>query len=235
MRKRTASRLVSFGALLGAGALLVSLSVPANLFLVESSTAMMAADAPADVQGQVLPATESIQAAAPVERGAWDVATPAELRSASMIRVDTSYTVNNDGAVRWPFPVAVPISDGYGARVSPCSGCSSQHKGTDFTPGVGSPIAAIADGVVSVKQDSAWGFGYHVMIDHVVDGQKVTSLYAHMISGSSELQVGDVVTKGDFVGEVGTTGASTGPHLHFEIRLDGVQVNPFLWLQAHTN
>ncbi len=75
-----------------------------------------------------------------------------------------------------------------------------------------------------------------MFIDHVINGQKVTSVYAHMQEGSSSLQVGDVVTAGEFVGLVGATGAATGPHLHLEIRLDGVvQVDPFAWLKANAS
>jgi murein DD-endopeptidase MepM/ murein hydrolase activator NlpD len=232
VRSRAASRMMSAAALLFAGAMVVGLSVPASAFLVDTSTAPMAADAPRQTEGQVLAADSSVSVEA-IEYDSWGVASRAELQQASSMRLDSSYTVTNEGAIRWPFPFAVPISDGYGARTSPCSGCSSQHKGTDFTPGVGTAIGAIADGVVSQKNNSSWGFGYHIYIDHVINGQKVTSVYAHMQTGSSELEVGDVVAAGDFVGLVGTTGASTGPHLHLEVRVDGVQVDPFAWLAAN--
>jgi murein DD-endopeptidase MepM/ murein hydrolase activator NlpD len=212
--------------------MVVGLSVPASAFFVNSPTVLMAADAPAQAEGQII-TSDAAGAADVVEYDTWGVASQAELRQASTIRVDKSYTVDNSGAVRWPFPVAVPISDGFGARVSPCSGCSTQHKGTDFTPGIGTAISAIADGVVSQKTTSAWGFGYHVYIDHVINGKKVTSVYAHMLLGSSDLDVGDVVKAGDFVGLVGQTGAATGPHLHLEIRVEGVQVDPFLWLKVN--
>jgi murein DD-endopeptidase MepM/ murein hydrolase activator NlpD len=235
-RPSVAKRVVSFGALVGAAAMVVGLSIPASAFFVETPTALLAVDAPTVVAGQVLGTIETTTESAPVERDGWAMTSEAELRQASTIRRDYSYDVVNEGPVRWPFPVAVPISDGYGARVSPCSGCSSQHKGTDFTPGVGAPITAIADGVVSVKEVSSWGFGNHVFIDHVINGQKVTTVYAHMQEGSSALQVGDVVTAGQFVGLVGATGAATGPHLHLEIRLDGVvQVDPFAWLKANAS
>jgi murein DD-endopeptidase MepM/ murein hydrolase activator NlpD len=233
IRSRAASRMMSGAALLFAGAMIVGLSVPASAFLVDTATAPMAADAPQQSDGQVVAADASVSVEA-IEYDSWGVASRAELQQASSMRLDSSYTVSNEGAIRWPFPFAVPISDGYGARTSPCSGCSSQHKGTDFTPGVGTAIGAIADGVVSQKNSSSWGFGYHVYIDHVIDGQKVTSVYAHMQTGSSELEVGDAVSVGDFVGLVGTTGASTGPHLHLEIRVDGVQVDPFAWLAANS-
>ncbi|MCU1405686.1 MAG: rane protein related to metalloendopeptidase [Glaciihabitans sp.] len=233
IQSRIGTKVLSGGALLFAGALIVAMSVPASAFTVPGQTALTSKDVPVVEDSQAFAVTDAA-AAAPVSRETFSMSSVAELQQSSLVRVDTSYTINNAGEVRWPFPVAVPISDGYGARVSPCSGCSSLHKGTDFTPGVGTAIAAIADGVVSVAQVNAWGFGNHVMIDHVINGQKVTSLYAHMQLDSSDLKVGDVIKKGDYVGLVGATGAATGPHLHFEIRLDGVQVNPFLWLQANT-
>jgi len=227
---RPTSAVKSIGALLLAASMAVAVSLPAAAFFVDTPTAVVAEDVPSAGEGQVVVA-DSANLTEVVEYDSWDVASPAELKQASAIRTDSSYTVDaNDGAVRWPFPVAVPISDGYGSRVSPCSGCSSQHKGTDFTPGAGAPITAVADGVVSLKTTSSWGFGYHVYIDHVINGQKITTVYAHMQLGSSDLEVGDVVSAGDFVGLVGQTGAATGPHLHLEVRVDGVQVDPFLWL-----
>jgi murein DD-endopeptidase MepM/ murein hydrolase activator NlpD len=147
---------------------------------------------------------------------------------------DRIYTFTpTTGSVRWPFPYATPISSGYGDRVAPCRGCSSHHNGVDFTPGMGTPIYAIADGVVT---EAAFGgsFGQHVYLEHVIDGQKVESYYAHMIEGSSTLVEGDTVKVGDFIGLVGSTGASTGAHLHLEVHLDGVIVDPFAWLQANT-
>jgi murein DD-endopeptidase MepM/ murein hydrolase activator NlpD len=235
-RPHFGKRLVAFGTLVGAAAMVVGLSIPASAFFVETPTALLAVDAPERVAAQVLDTIDTSAISAPVERDTWAMTSEAELRQASTIRRDFSYEVHNEGAVRWPFPVAVPISDGYGARVSPCSGCSSQHKGTDFTPGVGAPITSIADGVVTIKEVSSWGFGNHVFIEHVINGQKVTTLYAHMQEGSSALKVGDVVEAGQFVGLVGATGAATGPHLHLEIRLDGVvQVDPFAWLKANAS
>jgi murein DD-endopeptidase MepM/ murein hydrolase activator NlpD len=230
---RGKSPVKTIGAMLLAASMAVAVSLPAAAFVVDTPTAVVAEDVPSVGEGQVVIA-DSANLTEVVEYDSWDVASPAELKQASAIRTDSSYTVSdNDGAVRWPFPVAVPISDGYGSRVSPCSGCSSQHKGTDFTPGSGAPITAVADGVVSLKTTSSWGFGYHVYIDHVIDGQKVTTVYAHMQLGSSDLEVGDVVSAGDFVGLVGQTGAATGPHLHLEVRVDGVQVDPFLWLTVN--
>ena len=137
---------------------------------------------------------------------------------------------------QWPFSVGVHIGDEFGHR--DCAGCSSNHHGQDFNPGLGAPIQSIADGVVSYTEDGDGSLGVHIMIDHVIDGEIVTSVYAHMIHGSIKFKTGDLVKVGDIVGLTGTTGMSTGPHLHFEIRLggrNGVYVNPLTWLYANTN
>lgn len=137
-----------------------------------------------------------------------------------------------DSPIQWPFTVGVPISTDFGPRVPPCVGCSSFHKGIDMNPGVNTPIQAIADGVVrevSATDDS--GLGVYAIIDHMIGGRLVSSLYAHMTEGSLALSVGQPVLVGQLVGNVGTTGQSTGPHLHFEILLDGsTPTDPFAWL-----
>jgi len=136
-------------------------------------------------------------------------------------------------SVCWPFPYPVPMTDGYGPRDAPCAGCSTMHRGIDLLPGAGTPIYAIADGVVSSYQEG-WGYGVHLFIDHVVDGESVTSLYAHMQAGSSPLTPGQTIKRGDFVGLVGSTGSVTAPHLHLEIRQGGEAIDPLPWLRAKT-
>jgi len=138
-------------------------------------------------------------------------------------------------SVRWPFPGSVRISDGYGPRSAPCSGCSTFHDGLDMNPGQGTPIGSIADGVVSsVTSFDDGGLGVHVMIDHVVDGQSLTSTYGHMLAGSAAVSVGQSVVAGQVIGNVGTTGQSTGPHLHLELHLNGVTaIDPYSWLTEY--
>ncbi|WP_157510079.1 M23 family metallopeptidase [Frondihabitans sp. Leaf304] len=134
------------------------------------------------------------------------------------------------GAVRRPFPGLTTISSPFGYRSAPCAGCTAFHEGTDLTPGAGTPIGSVAAGTVAV---SGWhpNYGQYVIIDHVIDGRKISSLYGHMQAGSSPLHTGDPVTAGTLVGLVGNT---TGAHLHLEIRLDGtLPVDPMIWLTAH--
>lgn len=145
------------------------------------------------------------------------------------------YSVSWSGPVRWPFPGAAPMSSDFGWRPSPCGGCSTDHRGIDLNPGDGTPIYAIADGIVSLQQEEGGGYGNHVYIEHVINGQRVRSLYAHMQTGSSPLRSGDAVKVGDFVGLVGATGMVTGPHLHLELEVDGQVVDPFVWLTENAS
>lgn len=148
--------------------------------------------------------------------------------------IEATFVNNPNGTVQWPFAVGVHIGDGYGSTY----GRSSAHHGQDFNPGYGAPIQAIADGVVSYVEDGEGTLGVHMMITHVINGQTVTSVYAHMIHDSMRFKLGDQVKVGQVIGNVGNTGYSTGPHLHFEIRLggiDGAWTDPLAWLRANTN
>ncbi len=142
-----------------------------------------------------------------------------------------TFANNPNSAFRWPFDVGVPISSGFGYRN--CSGCSSNHQGLDMNPGAGTPIKAIGEGVVVAAGNNPYDtFGIHAIIQHEWNGQVFTSLYAHMLEGSMPLQVGDVVSAGDLVGQVGNTGQSTGAHLHLGIYLDGTTAtDPYAFLK----
>lgn len=145
-----------------------------------------------------------------------------------------SYGFTEAPRLQWPLPADTRISTGFGYRAAPCSGCSSNHQGTDFNPPSGTPIEAMADGVVI--ETSAPGYaalGEHVRLQHLIDGQVVTSVYGHMIAGSRTVEVGDYVTVGQVIGNVGCTGACTGTHLHFEIHPGGgAAVDAVAWLRT---
>lgn len=144
------------------------------------------------------------------------------------------YTATAPPPVQWPTVNHSTISDGFGPRASPCSGCSSNHPGVDILAGWGAEVHAIAAGVVVATNDPfSASLGNHLMIQHEVDGQTLTSVYGHLQYGSTPLSVGDTVKVGHTIGLVGSTGASTGPHLHFEIRINDSAVNPTHWLQDH--
>ena len=135
--------------------------------------------------------------------------------------------------VQYPVGADVRMSSGFGYRQ--CNGCDTNHTGLDMNPGNGFPVAAIADGVVTEVSYDNGGYGQHVVIEHVVDGQPVSSLYAHMQFGSQQVGVGQAVNRGQVLGLVGATGQATGPHLHFEIIINGAKVDPLPWLVAHVN
>ena len=226
------SKLMSVGAMVGAAAMMVATTVPANAFYSVDTTTHSPLAVVAPVQTLSVP-TDANTAA--VGRDAYTVTSlAAQIRTQFGSR-SFSYTNDPTGAIQWPFIIAVPISSGFGGRSAPCNGCSSFHEGVDFVPGAGAPIQAIADGVVSSVVVSDAGYGNHVVVDHVINGQKVQSLYAHMKYGSIRVAEGQQIKVTDVIGLVGSSGESTGPHLHFEIHLNGVPVDPFAWLKANAN
>lgn len=111
-------------------------------------------------------------------------------------------------------------SSNYGWRIDPFTGQKAFHEGVDFMADSGTPIHAAGGGIV-VYADSYAGYGNMIEIDH---GNGLISRYAH--SSKILAKVGDVVMKGQKIGEVGNTGRSTGPHLHFEVRHRGAPQNP---------
>ncbi|MGH7895580.1 MAG: M23 family metallopeptidase [Candidatus Binatia bacterium] len=125
--------------------------------------------------------------------------------------------------LRWP--IRGSVNSGFGPRRSPWSGAPERHEGIDIGSPSGTPVAAPAAGTV-VTADVHGDYGKHVMIDH---GNGVRSLYGHL--KEIEVKVGQQVEKGQVVGLVGSTGRSTGPHLHYELLVQGSPVDPrgFLW------
>ncbi len=112
------------------------------------------------------------------------------------------------------------ITSGFGGRADPFGGGTQYHKGIDFEADVGDPVLAVADGVVSYSGERS-GYGFVVEVDH---GNGYVTRYAH----NSQLQrrVGDLVRSGQEIARAGSTGRSTGAHVHFEVWQDGVAVNP---------
>lgn len=142
------------------------------------------------------------------------------------------YTVTAPPPLRWPLD-NLKYSDGFGPRVAPCAGCSTFHDGVDFDPGYGAQVHAIAAGVVIETNNPNYAaLGTYVVIRHVIYGTTIDSVYGHMQSGSMPLTVGDTVKVGQIIGLVGSTGESTGPHLHFELRINGSVINPLPWMHA---
>ncbi len=124
-------------------------------------------------------------------------------------------------AAGWAKPVNGRISSSFGPRVPPTGGASSYHQGTDFGAGCGSPIYAGSAGTVVY---AGWngGYGNFVLIDH---GGGAATAYAHIVNGGTFVSYGQQVAAGTHIANVGTTGTSTGCHLHLEVRLGGTAVN----------
>lgn len=124
------------------------------------------------------------------------------------------------------------LSSGFGYRAKACGACSTYHRGADFTAGYGSKIYAITYGKVI---DVAWhgGEGFSVWIQHYADNgfANTQTIYAHMIDKSNKVRVGDLVVPGQVIGKIGTTGVTTAPHVHFEVLVDGVSIDPVAWLK----
>lgn len=128
------------------------------------------------------------------------------------------------GTFSWPVPGYTRISSQFGMRTHPITGVYKLHTGTDISAPMGATFVASNDGVVS-KAGFNTAYGNMVIIDH---GGGISTLYAH---GSEILvEVGQTVTRGTPILKVGSTGYSTGPHAHFEIRIDGQYVNPLDYL-----
>lgn len=122
--------------------------------------------------------------------------------------------------LQWPVPSCTLITSRFGYRVAPTSGASTYHGGLDIGAGMGASIVAAGAGDV-IYAGANGGYGNCVMIDH---GNGVVTVYAHM--SSIGVSYGQYVTAGQYVGAVGSTGVSTGPHCHFEIRINGAQTDP---------
>jgi murein DD-endopeptidase MepM/ murein hydrolase activator NlpD len=128
-------------------------------------------------------------------------------------------------AARVSVPSRMPLDDtrltsDYGMRTHPVLGGRRSHKGVDLSAPTGTPIYATADGYIS-KAEWFSSYGKYVSIEH---GANLQTRFAHM--SDIAVTAGSRVKKGDIIGYVGSTGRSTGPHLHYEVRIDGKAVNP---------
>ena len=113
------------------------------------------------------------------------------------------------------------MASGFGYRIDPFTKVRKMHNGMDFTANTGSPIYATGDGIVARADNSASGFGNHIVIRH---GFGYESLYAHL--SKYNCRAGQRVKRGDVIGYVGSTGRSEAPHCHYEVHKDGKAVNP---------
>lgn len=234
-RRRLAPRFLTATAMVFVAAIAVATSVPANALLSAKGVDALNGTQGQDVvtllrDGQSLEASGenvvagrdgvSISEAAPVKA----------FTDVSSNRI-TPVVPNSTGPILWPFATEVPLSDGFGTRAGmwTYAGYTGNfHTGQDFAPSYGTPIQAIADGIVTEVSSSLCGQA--VVISHNVKGEKFDSQYCHMIYGSPSVTVGQSITAGTIIGNVGSTGMSTGPHLHLEIHTDGNAIDPIRFL-----
>ncbi len=132
------------------------------------------------------------------------------------------YKKKNDILRKTPsiWPVKGFITDGFGYRIDPFTGKRAFHEGIDISARRGTPIVAPADGIVTISGKTK-GYGNFVVINHQ---NNIETRYGHL--RDVFVKKGQIVKRGDVIGTVGNTGRSTGPHLHFEIRVNGKTVNP---------
>jgi murein DD-endopeptidase MepM/ murein hydrolase activator NlpD len=129
-------------------------------------------------------------------------------------------------------PAIQPISNndlrrtasGYGWRIDPIYKINKFHEGLDFSAPTGTDIYATGEGIVSRATISPIGYGKHIEIDH---GFGYSTIYAHL--DGFKVKPGERIKRGDVIGYVGSTGKSTAPHLHYEVRIKGKAVNPTLY------
>jgi murein DD-endopeptidase MepM/ murein hydrolase activator NlpD len=125
-----------------------------------------------------------------------------------------------------PIRTSVAFTSGFGVRSDPFQGGAAMHAGIDLAGPIGTPIYATADGTVG-RAEWANGYGNLVELDH---GRGIATRYGHL--SAILVHAGDHVKRGDVIARMGSTGRSTGSHLHYEVRLDGHAVNPVPFLQS---
>ena len=149
-----------------------------------------------------------------------------EIRQLALANIGEEYI---GGEMAWPIPGYNSITSQFGMRTHPITGIYKLHTGVDVGAPLGADFVAANDGVV-IKAEYNGAYGNMVMINH---GGEVVTLYAH---GSEILvQAGDTVFQGTPVLKVGSTGYSTGPHAHFEVRINGEYVQPLDYITSYSN
>ncbi|WP_337004269.1 MULTISPECIES: M23 family metallopeptidase [unclassified Microbacterium] len=241
-RPRSLRKAVTLGATVGvmglAGLLAVGMTLPAEAVAAvqgtrAAATSLVSATA-AEKNGTAADEIQAFVAPSDVENESLDRAD--SFSTISLVQVAEEQGINYSGevftndpdaAIQWPFQVGVGMSYGYGMR------SGRLHEGIDFVPGDGAPVQAIADGTVRTATEQGGAYGVTVYIEHVIDGQLITSHYAHMQYGSLRVKTGDKVTVGTVIGKTGNTGRSYGAHMHFEIIINGATIDPLPWLREN--
>jgi murein DD-endopeptidase MepM/ murein hydrolase activator NlpD len=136
-------------------------------------------------------------------------------------------TYTGSGVFAWPVPGHMMISSDFGLRTDPFTGKEAGHNGIDIPAPEGTPIVAAESGTV-ITAGQVTGFGNCIILDH---GSNIWTLYGHIMDGGILVSNGQKVEKGQQIARVGSTGRSTGPHLHFGVYKDGKPINPHTYLK----
>lgn len=244
--KRIAATSFSIGVVGVVGLLTVGLTTPASAVAAANGTAAFSAAAAAKSNSaelvtaggsvevdpddiQVYVASADIQNEALDRSEGYSLLSMNEIAAQYAIAKPSDFYVNDmNAAIQWPFAVGVGITWGYQMRDG------RMHNGADFIPGEGAHIQAIAEGTVRIATEAGASYGVTVVIDHIIDGQLVSTRYAHMLRGSLQVKVGDHVSVGQYLGRTGNTGYSFGAHTHVEVLMNGTTpVDPIVWLRAN--
>lgn len=163
-------------------------------------------------EAEATAAAQAAQAAAAASSG-----------TSSSGNTSSNASATGTGSLTHPVPGAA-ITSGFGGRVAPTAGATTGHDGIDYGAGYGAAVYAADSGTVITAQYNS-ARGNYIVINH---GNGMQTWYQHLSSMS--VTVGQTVARGQVIGNVGTTGISTGPHLHFEVHVNGVPVNPLNYL-----
>lgn len=143
-----------------------------------------------------------------------------------IVKLQRNTNPYSGGKMAWPVPGYSRISSPYGYRIHPIFKTKKLHTGIDIPAPTGTPVKASSDGIV-IYADWLGGYGKAIMVDH---GGGIVTLYAH--NSAFTVSNGAKVNRGDTIAKVGSTGNSTGPHSHFEVRKNGAYVDPLPWLKS---
>ena len=173
----------------------------------------------ADKLKQLIAAAQAAQAAAAAQASA----SSGTSSSGGSGNTSSNASASGTGSLTHPVPGAA-ITSGFGGRVAPTAGATTGHDGIDYGAGYGAAVYAADSGTVITAQYNS-ARGNYIVINH---GNGMQTWYQHL--SSMNVTVGQTVARGQVIGNVGTTGISTGPHLHFEVHVGGVPVNPLNYL-----
>lgn len=237
-RKRSMRPAFSILAMSFVGGMMIATSVPAIAISATDSEPRASVYAPVEDTISLEPQSLDVASEAelePMSPGSYAVeAAPPPI--VSQVAGLGAVSVVESDLIVWPVVDWSKRASGFGPRSAPCSGCSTYHDGVDFNPGAGTPVMSVADGVVVLATENGGGLGVNVEVQHNIGGELITTSYAHMEYGSLQVSEGQPVSAGQQIGLVGSTGQSTGPHLHLEMfGSDGVRFDGFAWLSEHVN